>query len=155
MGFIEFFATAGFAKKFPRGPGTYGTVVAIPLVYLVSQTGPLVYMAITLAITIFAVIISQSYEDLNGTHDPKEVVIDEIAGFFVSMTWLPQTWQSYVLGFILFRVIDIVKPFPISVIDQKVKGGVGVVADDIAAGILTNVILQSAYSYTHLLGVQL
>ena len=87
-------------------------------------------------------------------HDSKEIVIDEVAGFLITMTWLPMTWQSVVIGFILFRFFDIVKPPPIRQLDKKIQGGVGVMIDDIAAGIISNFILQILFTYTLILGSQ-
>ena len=106
-------------------------------------------------LVLLAVIVSQVYENVSGKADPKEVVIDEVVGFIVAMTWLPISWQSLVLGFALFRFLDAVKPFPISFVDRRVKGGVGIVADDLMAGIFTNVILQVIYTRTDWLGSRL
>ena len=76
-------------------------------------------------------------------------------GFLITMTWLPITWQSLVLGFIIFRFLDIVKPPPIGLLDRRVKGGLGVMIDDIAAGIIGSLILQMVYTQTSWLGVQI
>lgn len=95
------------------------------------------------------------YENYFDTHDDKHVVIDEVVGFLITMTWLPVTWQSFVGGFLLFRLFDIWKPVPIRNIDQKIKGGLGVVADDVVAGIVANIILQMIYQNTGFLGASL
>jgi phosphatidylglycerophosphatase A len=153
--FVEFVATAGMGRRIPRGPGTYGTLVAVPLVLALWHLGPILYMAAAAFLMVFAIVIAQFYEDMNGRHDAKEVVIDEIAGFVITMTWLPLTWQAFVVGFVLFRALDIFKPFPIGMLDQKVKGGIGVVVDDVAAGIIANVLLQVLYTQTDILGVRL
>ena len=153
--FAEFFATAGLGGKIPRGAGTYGTLVAVPLVLLVWPAGPLLYMAFAVFFMVFAIVVAHIHEGFLGHHDAKEIVIDEIAGFIVAMTWLPLTWQAFVVGFVVFRILDIFKPFPIGLLDRKVKGGFGVVADDIAAGILTNVFMQVLYTRTDILGIQL
>jgi len=71
------------------------------------------------------------------------------------MTWLPMTWQSMLFGFVLFRVLDILKPFPIGFIDKKVQGGLGVIADDVVAGLIANIALQVVYSQTNWLGARL
>ncbi len=85
--------------------------------------------------------------DKNGAprdvHDSQEVVIDEVVGYLVAFTWLPMNWTSVVTAFVLFRALDIVKPFPISWLDRKVKGGLGTVVDDLAAGLVANIILQA------------
>jgi phosphatidylglycerophosphatase A len=89
------------------------------------------------------------------THDSKEIVIDEVVGFLITMTWLPLTWQSLVAGFVVFRFLDIVKPPPIRQLDRKVPGGFGVMVDDVAAGIIGSILLQFVYNHTNWLGVQI
>ena len=90
-----------------------------------------------------------------GGHDRQEIVIDEVAGFLITMAMIPLTWQTWVAGFLLFRFFDAVKPWPISVLDKKVKGGLGVVVDDVAAGLAANLILQVLITKTDWLGVQI
>lgn len=126
-----------------KAPGTIGTLGAIPLVWTLGQFDPIVYMIFTFTLAVVAIFVSHLYLSLfDVEHDPGEVVIDEVVGFMVAMTWLPHSWQWLALGFILFRFLDILKPFPIGYVDRKIEGGVGVVADDLVAGILANVILQ-------------
>ncbi len=99
-------------------------------------------MVLTFLLVIFAIFISDAYEKDQPTHDRPEIVIDEVVGFLITMTWLPFSLKHLVLGFFLFRVLDIWKPFPISYLNDKVKGGFGVVIDDVAAGLVANVVLQ-------------
>ena len=152
---IKISATWGYLGLAPKAPGTVGSLGALPLAYLFMLWTPTQYMVATFLFTFVALIVCVAYENTFQVHDPKEVVIDEVAGVLITLTWLPLTWQSFVLGFVLFRTFDIVKPFPIGLIDQKVKGGVGVLADDVAAGIISNVILQIIYINTPWLGAQL
>lgn len=147
-------ATFFGAGKLPKSPGTWGTLATIPLWYLLAQLHALPYMIVVLLLCVAAILIAQAYENMMGTHDSKEIVIDEVVGFLITMTWLPLTWQSLLAGFVLFRIVDIVKPPPIRQLDQKVKGGMGVVIDDIAAGIVCNIILQLIYTQTNWLGAQ-
>jgi phosphatidylglycerophosphatase A len=119
------------------------------------QLGPLIYMVATLAISILAIFAAEKYERQSDRHDSKEIVIDEMAGMLVTMTWLPITWQAFAVGFLVFRFLDIVKPFPISFFDKKVPGGFGVVVDDLVAGIIGNILLQLVLHHTALLGVQI
>ena len=123
-------------------PGTVGTLAAIPLCYLFFLTGPYAYMVLTFFVVIGAIFVSDAYEKGQTSHDRPEIVIDEVAGFLITMTWLPFSVKYVVLGFVLFRILDIFKPFPISYLNDKVKGGFGVVIDDVAAGLIANVILQ-------------
>ncbi len=151
---IDLLATWGEVGKIKKAPGTFGTLAALPLVWVLAQAGPLVYMAFTLIFTVAAIFIAEFYERAHGDHDSKEVVIDEVVGILVAMAWLPLTWQSFVAAFVLFRLLDIVKPPPIRHFDRNVKGGFGVVADDLIAGLITNVVLQVVFTETMWLGVQ-
>lgn len=139
----------------PKAPGTMGTLATVPLVFLLAPLGPLFYMAFTVFLFPIGLWAAEIHEKALGRHDAKEIVIDEVLGFLITMTMLPMTWQSMLFGFVLFRVLDILKPFPIGFIDKKVQGGLGVIADDVVAGIIANIALQVIYSQTNWLGVQL
>ncbi len=141
--------------KFPKAPGTAATLATIPIWYLLAQTGPLIYMIVTLLLVPVGILAAQAYEGHSQKHDSKEIVIDEVVGFLITMTWLPITWQSCILGFFIFRFLDIVKPWPIGLLDRKVQGGVGVMIDDIAAGLIGSLILQVIYTKTNWLGSQI
>jgi phosphatidylglycerophosphatase A len=150
----EILATFFYLGRAPFMPGTFGTLGAIPLVFLFSLFGSTVYMLLTFALTIWAVHIAGQYENMVQDHDCKEIVIDEVVGFLVTMFWLPHTWQAFLYSFILFRALDIFKPYPISRIDRNVQGGFGTVVDDLVAGVIANVILQLVYTQTNWFGVQ-
>lgn len=152
---VTLLATFFGSGKLPKSPGTWGTLATIPLWYFLAHLHPVPYMVIVLLLCVGAILVAQAYENMTNTHDSKEIVIDEVVGFLITMTWLPLTWQSLLAGFVLFRIVDITKPPPIKQLDQKVKGGVGVVIDDIAAGVVCNVILQLVYTYTPWLGAQI
>lgn len=137
-----------------HAPGTWGTLGAVPLVVALSWAGPWAYMAITMALVVLAMVVSERYQQEHKREDPSEVVIDEVAGFCVTMVMLPITWQALAAGFLLFRFFDVLKPPPIRWFDQSLKGGVGVVADDIVAGVLSNVLLQLVFVQTTWLGYQ-
>lgn len=151
---IDLLATWGGVGKIKKAPGTFGTLAALPLVWIVAQAGPIIYMILTVLLTIAAIFIAEFYERAHGGHDSKEVVIDEVIGIMIAMAWLPLTWQSFVAAFVLFRLLDIVKPPPIRHFDRNVKGGFGVVADDLIAGLITNVVLQIVFTETLWLGAQ-
>jgi len=150
----EVWATFFYLGRAPLMPGTIGTLGAIPLVYLFTMAGEYGYMALTLGLTFFAIRISDLYEQQVQDHDTKEVVIDEVVGFVVAMFWLPHTWQAFLLAFVVFRILDIFKPFPINLLDRRVQGGFGTVVDDLVAGVITNIILQFVYTQTDWLGVR-
>lgn len=141
--------------KVPKAPGTFGTIAALPLAFLLNWAGPFYVMGFVLLFTPLAIWASDRHCQNLKAEDPQEIVIDEVLGFVITMTWLPMTWQAYLLGFFLFRVLDITKPLLIGYLDRRATGGFGVMADDIAAGIIANLILQLLYAETALLGVQI
>lgn len=153
--FLIRFATFFGIGKLPKAPGTWGSLAALPLAYGLNWVGPLAIMVAVAVFAILGVLACEFYEQDFGGHDHPEIVIDEVVGILITMTWLPNTWQAYLVGFLAFRVLDIWKPFPIGYLDKKVPGGIGVMADDIAAGILANIGLQLLYTNTYLLGARL
>lgn len=148
-GFIKILGTWFGSGLSPKAPGTAGTIAGLPLVWLVSLTGEIPYMGFTLVFAAASILIAQKFEDDfgGGRHDLPEFVMDEVAGFLVTMAMVPFTWSFVLAGFVLFRLLDALKPFPISWFDRKVPGGVGVVADDLVAGIIANILLQVAAHY--------
>lgn len=152
---IEVLATWFYLGHLRPAPGTWGTLGAIPLILLLRELGAMFYLGGVLLLVAVAIAVAQIYEQTHGDHDRAEIVIDEVAGFAVAMTWLPSTWQAWVGSFILFRLLDALKPPPIRWLDRRIPGGVGVVADDLAAGIVTNFCLQIVFVQTSWLGYQL
>ena len=131
---LHWLAFGGGAGLAPRAPGTAGTAAAIPI-YLVVAAQPLVtYLAVT-ALVIAAGVwaCGRTARDL-GVHDHPGIVLDEIAGFLVTMTALPLEWWWIAAGFVAFRLLDIVKPWPISLADRRIDGGLGIMLDDVIAG---------------------
>lgn len=149
---VEMLATGFYLGKIPFAPGTFGTLLGIPLTWGLVQGGPLFYMFGSILFLFFAVGVAELHEQNVGDHDMSEIVIDEVIGYVVTMTWLPQTWQAYVAAFLAFRFFDILKPWPVKTIDAKVPGGFGTVLDDVAAGLMANVILQVIFFQTTWLG---
>lgn len=141
--------------KIRKASGTWATLAALPICYVLLKLGPLIYMGTTLVLIIIGIIAADFYEKKMNSHDSSEIVIDEVVGILITMTWLPITWQSFLYSFILFRVLDILKPFPIGLLDRRVQGGLGVMIDDIAAGIIANLALQLVYNQTGWLGSQI
>ena len=133
--------TAAFVSVFflgyaPVASGTVGSVPAALLVFFVGDR-PLALLILAAALFFLGVAASSRAEAIFGRKDPSEVVIDEFAGMLVAMLWLPVTWQSIASVFLLFRLFDILKPFPANRC-EKFKGGLGVMADDLVAGIYAN-----------------
>lgn len=136
--FLAFGFGSGLAKK---APGTFGTIAAVPVYWLIVQTNSIVYSLVTIAVTIFGVWICGWAAEKLGEHDFGGIVWDEIAGFLITMWWVPFAWKTLVLGFLLFRVFDILKPWPIKWVDQQVRGGLGIMLDDVLAGIFAGILL--------------
>lgn len=151
---IEILATGLYFGKSPKAPGTVGTLWGIPLAWGLVKTGPFLYMGATVLLAVAGIFIAQHHENRLGVHDSGEIVFDEIVGFLITMVWIPLTWQSLLAGFVLFRILDAAKPPPIKQVDQRIQGGLGVMADDIVAGIIANVLLQIMYMQTSWLGIQ-
>lgn len=144
---IEALATVGYIGKWPKGPGTMGTLAAVPTAWLFSQVGDVFYVSITLVLTVLAIWVAESYEALFDTHDSKEIVIDEFVGGLIAFIFL-ETWLAFLVAFVLFRILDIFKPFPVGWADQKIPGGLGVVADDIFAGVIASMTVQVLMAQT-------
>jgi phosphatidylglycerophosphatase A len=126
----------------PKFPGTFGTLTALPLL-LIMNALDLPYEGIfIIAFILLAVWTADVCSKLLGQNDPGVVVIDEAAGLLVTLFLLPLSGLNIVLAFFLFRFFDIFKPFPIRLIDQKVKGGWGIVLDDVLAGVYANVVIR-------------
>ena len=130
------FLAFGFgAGLVPRAPGTAGTLVAIPLYVWLSQFSQPVYLVAVVVMAIAGVWICGRAAAIVGTHDHPGIVWDEFAGYLVTMIPASGSWISLLAGFILFRVFDIWKPWPISVADKKISGGAGIMLDDLLAAI--------------------
>lgn len=126
----------------PAVPGTFGTLAGLPLCFLVSYLPVSMTFLSILAFIIFAIWIADRAEGLIGKKDPGCIVIDEIAGILVTMALLPFSITTAVLGFFIFRIFDILKPFPARYLEAHIDGGAGIVIDDIAAGIMANIVLR-------------
>jgi phosphatidylglycerophosphatase A len=135
-------ATGLGAGLSPIAPGTAGTVVAIPLAYLAAPVATLPYLGVCAVVTGLAIWAAGRADRVMGTHDSGRIVIDEVAGFLVTMAWVERDSPAFLLvGFLLFRVADIVKPWPARRLEREVPGGAGVVLDDVAAGLWASLAL--------------
>ncbi len=136
------FATGFGAGCAPVAPGTAGTMVAIPFVYIMQMFSIEAFIALTVLISLAGIWICGQAAERLGVHDHPGIVFDEIAGYFITMIAAPAGWVWIALGFILFRLFDILKPWPISILDRRVGGGFGIMLDDIVAGVFALVVLQ-------------
>lgn len=139
---IHFLAYGFGSGLSPKAPGTFGTIMAV-ICYLPLSLLPLNGYLFVVAVSMIAgvYICGKAAEDL-GVHDHGGIVWDEFAGFWVTMIAVPNHWAAILAGFILFRFFDIVKPWPISWLDKRVKGGFGIMVDDILAGLYSLGILH-------------
>jgi phosphatidylglycerophosphatase A len=126
----------------PKAPGTAGTLVAIPLYLLLNGLWVWHYVAVVIAGFLVGIWICASAARVLGVHDDPSIVWDEIIGFLITMIAAPPGWWWIATGFVLFRVFDIAKPWPIRTIDRRVSGGLGIMLDDVLAGIYALVIMQ-------------
>lgn len=145
--------TWGGLGKSKWAPGSWGTLGGLILIPLFHLGGAVFYLFATMVLFLVAVVGSHVYVQTQKRDDPQEVVIDEVLGIVVALYGIPLSWQSLLSGFILFRLLDIAKPFPISFLDKRIKGGIGIVLDDAVAGIVTQLILNLIVYHTHWLGV--
>lgn len=137
------FLAFGFGSGLsPFAPGTAGTLAAIPLYLLFSPLPLLAYLLVVLAISLAGIWICGESSRRLGVHDYGGIVWDEFAGFLLTMTAAPAGWVWIVAGFFLFRLFDVWKPWPVRVADRDMKGGLGIMLDDILAGVYSWLALQ-------------
>lgn len=142
------FLSLGFGTGLaPQAPGTFGTLAAIPVVVLAASLGLTGFIIATVVACVVGVFFCDYTAKAMGEHDHPAIVWDEIAGFMVAMLAVPISWQTLLVAFILFRIFDILKPWPIRYLDKHVSGGVGIMLDDILAGLATLAILHALLSY--------
>ncbi|MGR9099295.1 MAG: phosphatidylglycerophosphatase A family protein [Gammaproteobacteria bacterium] len=142
--FLAFGFGTGLAKK---APGTLGTLAAVPIYLALAQSGGAVYSVITLVIVLAGVAICGNAADRLGVHDYSGIVWDEIAGFLIAMWAVSFSWAAVVAGFALFRFFDIVKPWPIRRVDREMQGGLGIMMDDVLAGLYSMAIMAALEHY--------
>jgi phosphatidylglycerophosphatase A len=143
--FFLLFATGFGVGYSPIAPGTLGTLIAIPVYYFLSEIPSPLYEITLIGFFFLSVWIAENAETFFGKKDDPRIVIDEVIGFLITMLWIPKTTRFIIIGFFLFRFFDILKPFPIRRLERRLKGGFGVVLDDVMAGVYANIVL-------HLLG---
>lgn len=128
----------------PVAPGTAGTIAAIPVYLLVAQWNLLAYtLFVVLAAAIGIRVCGEASRQLR-VHDHPGIVWDEFVGYWITMWAVPSGWQWVLAGFLIFRLYDIVKPWPVSLLDRKVGGGLGIMVDDVLAGVMACLTLHIA-----------
>jgi phosphatidylglycerophosphatase A len=139
---VMLLATGGYIGYAPFASGTFGSLVGLPIVYLLSKTTWLPATGVTAILILVAVWIAHRAEQQLEAKDPGCIVIDEIAGMCVTMLYIPLTIGTGLAGFFLFRFFDVIKPPPARQLERKLTGGWGVVMDDVVAGLMANIVLQ-------------
>ena len=136
-------ATAGGAGYSPIAPGTCGTLVAVPLAWALAGLPLLPFLAVVLAITLVGVWAAAVADRVWATHDSGRIVIDEVAGYLFTLALVDRSdWLTLVVGFAVFRALDIAKPPPVRWLDEHLPGGWGVVLDDVAAGVIGMAVMR-------------
>ncbi|GAB3377043.1 phosphatidylglycerophosphatase A [Spongiibacter taiwanensis] len=129
----------------PKAPGTFGTLAALPLWFLLQMLSTPMYIVVVIAAFALGVYICGETAKALGVHDHGGIVWDEFVGLWIALFLAPANWFWVGLGFALFRLFDIWKPWPIRVLDAKVHGGLGIMIDDVLAGFYAFVVLQLLY----------
>jgi phosphatidylglycerophosphatase A len=142
----DLFLTFFYTGRFPKAPGTVGSIagalVAIPI--LQHMTLETLFLGAVL-LAILGVKQIDAYEAAGGEHDDKSIVIDEVVGVWLALSLSSQTWMQFVLSVVFFRLFDIWKPSIIGRIDRNVKGGLGVMGDDVIAGLIAGIASSMVY----------
>ena len=120
----------------PFMPGTMGSLAAVPIVIGLAYTTPLVFLCATVIAVVLGIVICDKTAKAMGVHDHGSIVWDEVAGMLITFLFIPLGATNLILGFILFRLFDILKPWPISYIDKYIHGGFGIMLDDVIAGLM-------------------
>lgn len=131
----------------PVAPGTAGTLVAIPVYLLLQPLAPSVYLSLVAALFIAGIPMCAFTAKRLGVHDHSGIVWDEVVGYLVTMAFAPVGWLWVVAGFVLFRIFDVAKPWPIKWLDRQVHGGFGIMLDDLVAGVFAAALLQLLVVY--------
>ena len=145
--FLAQLATLGPIGRYVPAPGTAGSISALITGFFLAKNGFIILLSALLLVTILGVFAADAYSQLSGKDDAGEVIIDEVAGQWLVLLCIPPNLESallwYVAGFVLFRLFDILKPWPVSAA-EALPGGLGVMADDVVAGILAGMVLLMA-----------
>lgn len=141
---IRLGATFFFTGYFPVAPATFTSLITILLWWRLPALSPIPFIALLVALTVIGTWLADRAERELG-HDAHPIVIDEVVGMLLTVMFLPQTWQVALAGFLLFRVLDVTKPPPAYQL-QALRGGLGIMADDVMAGIYGQLLLRLAVS---------
>lgn len=133
----------------PKAPGTAGSAIAL-LIFIPLSVLPIVFQLLVIAASFgLGVYVADRVSAELGSKDPSEIVWDEFVGMWIALLWLPEGWIWYPIAFVLFRIFDIAKPWPVSLVDDRLEGGMGIMLDDVIAALYALALLQvGAYLLT-------
>jgi phosphatidylglycerophosphatase A len=143
---VIFLASLAYVGYIPVASGTFGSLVAMPLFWVfdaLRSLSPALAVGVFVAFVAAACWIAGAADAYLQEHDSHKIVIDEAAGYVAATLFLPLTWETAIAAFLIFRVLDVIKPYPAGYIDEHVPGGRGVVLDDVVSGFYTNLILRA------------
>ncbi len=132
----------------PLAPGTVGTLGAVPLAWALSALGWPAYLSVTALLLVLGVLAAGRAGRYWGVVDASPIVIDEVVGYLLTMAFVPFSWLTALMGFVLFRLLDILKPWPVSALD-RIKSGLGVMLDDVGAGVIGWIGMQIVLGGVH------
>jgi phosphatidylglycerophosphatase A len=139
--FLKFFATVGPFGYSPVIPGTVGSLVSFGF-YISLKPSASTLSILIIVLFFIGTVASKRYGELYNEEDSPRIVVDEFVGYLVSVVYLPYNLKTAFFAFLLFRVFDIIKPPPITQVERSLKGGLGVMADDIVAGAMVNLLMR-------------
>ncbi len=142
QGPILFLSSGTYLGYIPLASGTFGSLWGLPIFYWLSTQKFWFQIVILIGLIFLAILLAGQAAKILEEKDPSKVVIDEIVGYMVAMTGMPFSWTMAVSGFFIFRIMDIMKPYPIRKIDRSLPGGWGIVLDDVLAGIYTQFFIR-------------
>lgn len=148
---VHFFSLGFGSGLAPKAPGTFGTLAAVPIVLLMQDLSSWLYVAVAILAGLVGIVLCQRTAHHLGVHDHPAIVWDEIAGYMLALSFLPATWFNLLAAFVLFRWLDIRKPGPIGWCDKHLHGGMGIMMDDLLAGVASAAILHAGHTLANTL----
>ncbi|MDQ1363718.1 MAG: phosphatidylglycerophosphatase [Pseudomonadota bacterium] len=139
---VHFLALGFGTGLMPKAPGTFGTLAAIPVYYAISNFSTGLYVSVVLFVSLAGIAICDYTSKQLRVHDHPGIVFDEISGYLLTMIAVPSGIWWMMAGFVAFRIFDILKPWPISWLDKHVHGGLGIMLDDLLAGVMACLVLH-------------
>jgi len=143
-GFLAFGFGSGLS---PFAPGTMGTLVAIPFIFVLKGLGNLGFWVALVLLFLLGISLCGQVSRKLGVHDHGGIVWDEMVGYWLAVAFVPLQWPWLLAGFLLFRFFDILKPWPIRYLDKKIHGGFGIMIDDVLAALFTVILLAVAQAF--------